>query len=131
MGGPFALRAEIFHRFHDSGAEIHLPEAVHGDAREQRIFGGDQPLREAQPVVRRAGRERRKGGRNAGLHSFARLVVCAADQQVRLLPDRVFRHDHHTGEGAIQLFAFQAERCQLFPGLANFLGRGVRQEIRT
>ena len=39
MRRPFALRAEIFDGLHNASAEIHLPEAVHGDAREQRIFG--------------------------------------------------------------------------------------------
>ena len=76
--------AEIFDGLDDAGAEIHLPEAIHGDARQQRIAGIDQPFGEAEAIVRRAGGQRRQRGGNAGLHDFAGLIVCAADQQMRL-----------------------------------------------
>ena len=60
MRRPFALRAEILHRLDQAGAEIHLPEAIHGHARRQRIGGIDQPFGEAQAIVRHAGGQRRQ-----------------------------------------------------------------------
>ena len=52
--GASPLRAEIFGRLHQARAEIHLPIAVDGDARGERMRRIDQPLRQSEPVERRA-----------------------------------------------------------------------------
>ena len=39
MHGRLALHAEVFLRLDDADAEIHLPEAIHGDARGERMSG--------------------------------------------------------------------------------------------
>ena len=50
----FALRTEFLARPHDTGAEDRLPKAIRGHARRQRIALVHQPLRQRQPVHRRA-----------------------------------------------------------------------------
>ena len=58
----------------------------------------DQPLREAEPVVRRAlGQWREHGGQRA-LHLVAGLVVLAALEDERVARLRQLLHDHRVGE---------------------------------
>ena len=47
-----ALRAEVLARLDDAAAEQLLPEAVDGDAGDERVVLVDQPSREAEPVDR-------------------------------------------------------------------------------
>ena len=58
--GLRALRAKVVARLHESAAEHHLPEAIHRDARHERVSGLQQPLREAEPIRRLVRRKRRK-----------------------------------------------------------------------
>ena len=59
------LRPEIFGGLHDPSAEVHLPEAVHRHARQQRIRRIHQPLGQPQPVwwIRRR-RSHQHGGQH-------------------------------------------------------------------
>ncbi len=68
MRRPLALRAEILDRLDDAGAEIHLPEAIHGDARQQRI-AADRPATRAKPS-RLFGAPAGSGGRTAGTPAY-------------------------------------------------------------
>src|SRR5690242_19021450 len=68
--GPGALRAEIVLGFHNSFAEVLLPDAVHGDASGQRIPRIDNPLGEIEPR-RRASRRLGKDSGHTGLYGSA------------------------------------------------------------
>ena len=80
MAGRIALRAEILGRLHQAGAEIHLPVAVDGHARGQRMLRAEQPLRHAQPVGRGVLGHGRKHGGDAGRHLLAVIAIVAATQ---------------------------------------------------
>ena len=84
VAGPVALRAEVFAGLDDADAEEHLPQAVDGDARGQRVVGLDQPLGQSEAVHRVAvGAAARKRRGTPAVDLFARLVVLAADEDVR------------------------------------------------
>ena len=59
MAGQLALRAEIVAGFHQPGAEKLLPEAIHRDARRQRMFRRDTSQRARSSRVAPAFRVRR------------------------------------------------------------------------
>ena len=61
MAGRFALRAEILGGLDQAGAEIRLPEAIHGDARGQRI-ARDRPASARGPGDWRARRRAAAAG---------------------------------------------------------------------
>ena len=52
MRGEGALRAEIFLGFDEAAAEIVHPDAVHLDARRERVFGMDEPAGEVEAGAR-------------------------------------------------------------------------------
>ena len=55
MAGPVALVAEVLGGLDDAGAEELLPQAVDGDAREQRVRRRDEPVCEAEAVLAEIG----------------------------------------------------------------------------
>ncbi len=59
MAGRLALRAEVFLGLDQSRAEDLGPEPIDGDARRQRVLGVDEPSRQPEPVLGRAGRASR------------------------------------------------------------------------
>src|SRR5262245_15243176 len=90
----FALYAEVFAGADDAGAEVLLPDAVHRDARCERVFGRDEPAGEVEARGRRSytvlrssverilsggglGRAQRRG--DAGIHAVAVREEVAAD----------------------------------------------------
>ena len=97
---PLALHAEVLGRFHHPDAEELLPEAVHRDARGQRILGRDEPLRQGEPVRGRAGRQRRQAGGCGRGSPCPRLVVEPLDQDEGVARLRHVLHHHHTRDGA-------------------------------
>src|SRR5262245_24509153 len=64
-----ALDAEIFGGFHQSGAKVHLPEAVDGHARGKRVRRIDEPFRKSETIVWSAVSKRIQYLRNSWLHS--------------------------------------------------------------
>ena len=46
----YALRAEVFRCFHNTGTKDVLPEPVNCDTRGERMFRRQQPLRETETV---------------------------------------------------------------------------------
>ena len=56
MRRQLAGDAEVAGRAHEAGAEDFLPEAIDRDARRQRMLGPQQPLREAEAILRQIGR---------------------------------------------------------------------------
>ena len=106
MDRPLALRAEIVHRLDDADAEEHLPEAIHGDARGQRIAAIHQPPRQAEAVLRPVRARRGENRRQSRGHLFARRIVGAALQQERVARRRTVGHHHHGGNLGVILFAF-------------------------
>ena len=60
MGRQPPLAAEVLRRRDQAAAEEHLPDAVHGDARGQRVAAIGQPAGQAEAVARRIGRERQE-----------------------------------------------------------------------
>ena len=96
--GMLGLDAEIFGGFHEAGAEIGLPHAVHFGPCGEGIAGGDEPVREIE-AVHAPGRS--VGGRAENLGDMAfdadvglGLVVAAGkDDRVTELLDLVHDHD--------------------------------------
>ena len=121
MRGPFALRAEISDGLDNAGSEVHLPEAIHGDARQQRVVR-DRSSHLAKPsrLFGAPGGQRRQDRRHAGLDFLARLVIGAADEQVRSRGGRALRHHHHGGKGPLAVFRLVLlQRDQRLPGVAD------------
>ena len=121
--------AEVFDGLHDAGAEIHLPEPIHGHAREQRIPGVNHPSCKSQAIVRSALRQRRQDSGHTGLHFIARLVISAARQHERVLANRTLGHHHDGGEAALEFFFFLTQRGEALPGFPHVRRRGVLQVI--
>src|SRR5262245_7932466 len=96
MRRQFALRTEILAGFDQPFAEQHLPEAIDGDARCQRMFPADQPLRKTEAVVWIAFRHRRQRRRDAALYFFDWRVVSASFSPERMARLRHLLH-HHQG----------------------------------
>ena len=59
MGGRHSSLAEIAGRAHDALAEMMLPDAVHHDARGERVVGRGDPIGKAAPAIARFGVRRR------------------------------------------------------------------------
>ena len=68
---------------HEAGAKHFAPEAIHGDARGERMLGPQQPLREAQAIVRQVGGEGRQHRGSARRHLILALIVLAAIENER------------------------------------------------
>ena len=94
MHRHLALHAEIFRRAHESIAKKNLPRAVRGNARNQGIFCGKQPLRKTESVAWRIGRERRKKRRRCKLNRFCGSRVRAARKHMGLARHRVAHHHY-------------------------------------
>ena len=94
MDRRLALHAEVFLRLDDADAEVHLPEAIHRDARGERMAGLHQPLREREPIERRAGLERRQHRRHARLHLLGVVAIVAAREHEGLARLLQLRHHH-------------------------------------
>src|SRR4029079_11647987 len=99
-----ALAAKIFDALDDAHSEIHLPEAIDGDAAEERIGRIDDPFCKTEAIVRSVGRQRIEHSGNAGLNNLARFIVSAANEQMRGTALRRILHDHDGWEGALELF---------------------------
>ena len=105
---PFALDAEVLSGFHHANAKELLPKPVHVDARGKGMGRVHQPLRQAQPVLRRVLGPGRQNGRNARLHFFAFLVVFAAHQHEGVARFVEFLCDHRGGNLLFDDFLFLA-----------------------
>ena len=62
MRGKVAGDAEIAGGADNAVAENFLPESIDGNASRQRIFAGQQPLRQAEPILGKIGGHRRERG---------------------------------------------------------------------
>ena len=83
MRGAVALRAEIIAGENDAAPEDFLPDAVHRDARRQRMVGRDQPVGQSEaPAL--AGGHGRQHGERAGLNFGAAIAPVAFDVDVGL-----------------------------------------------
>ena len=115
-----ALQAEVLHCFHDAGAEILLPETIHRHPRGERMGGVEQPLRQAQAILRRVLGPRRKNRRDARLHFLAFLVVFTPQQQERISGLVGFFRNHGRRDLLLDRFAFLTPFCRFiekFPEL--------------
>ena len=101
-----ALRAKIFRRLHQAGAEVLLPEAIHRHACGQRVRRIDQPAREAEAIGGRAGGQGREEGGKTGLHLVALLVVFTADEHEGVARLLHFLRDHRGGNGLVDGLVF-------------------------
>ena len=116
MRGQVALRAEILGRAHESLAEANLPEAIHRDARGERMLGLHEPLREAEAIggCARGQRPQRDGhgGRDDGV--LERLIVLAAlehEGRAHLRLGQVL-HDHRAAQAGFE-FLFGHEQLRV------------------
>ena len=109
MAGGFALRAEIFGRFDQAGAEVHLPVAVHRHARGEGIGGIHQPAGQAETVARRVRRHGRQKRGNRGRDLVAGLIVSAAHQHESVARSGHLRHHHGAGDLVFDGAAFGFE----------------------
>ena len=95
---PFALIAEIFECFYDPGAKKLRPKTIHDDARDERVVGAGQPLREAEAIARGADGPRcDQGFGYAGFDALAGCVVVAAVEHEGGARLREFLHHHRGG----------------------------------
>src|ERR1043166_9853009 len=104
MRGPFSLRSEILHGLDEARAEVHLPEAVYGDARGERVPAVGKPARQAEAVVGPLRTERRQNGRHAGRDLVAVIVVSAALKNERIAGGTL-RNPNHRGNKIPSLLA--------------------------
>ena len=74
MRRPLALGAEVGRRADDARAKEHLPDAIHGDPRGERILAASRSTGPAPAIGRRVGGGRRQHGRRAGRYFLARLA---------------------------------------------------------
>ncbi len=94
-----ALRAEVIHGLNDSGAEVGLPEAIHGDSRGERICAIREPARQIEAIARRvAGRQ---DFRDAGSDFFTWCVISPALQDEGVAIGSV-GHGHHSRDGIVE-----------------------------
>ena len=96
MGWCVSLQPEVLLRGHDAVSETLHPQAIHGDARDERILRVRHPLREAEPVLWRFWIERHHRCGRRGLHRTleVRRGVVTARQDVKLPGMRRIFHDH-------------------------------------
>ena len=95
--GAVALHAEVFGGAHDALAEELLPLAVDLHAGGQRVFGTEEPLREAEAVLRRILRQRRQEARSVEGDLLLLREVGTAVEDVRFTRLLVAHH-HHAGQ---------------------------------
>ena len=93
---PLGLRAEVFGGLDDADAEEALPLAVDPDPRGERMIARDEPLREAETILRRTRRERRQCGGEMATHFVGGAVVFTAFEDKGLPSLGPFLHHHHT-----------------------------------
>jgi hypothetical protein len=125
------LHAEIFLRLDDAVAEVHLPEAIHGDARGQRMVRIDEPSREREAVERRILRQRRQHRRHTRLHLFGLVAIVAAREHEGVARFLQVRH-HHCGRNALlEVLFLLVQRLELGQRLAERLRRGMREKVLT
>ena len=117
---PRAHDAEVIRRLHDTGAENLLPDAVHGDPREQGVLGFEQPPGEFEPVLRlvRAGKEIRC----RGLHQLLASRVNAAVQHPCVRRGFPLAGDQGGSAVLAELGDFLVRVADLF---AQFRGLGI------
>ncbi len=94
MGGQLSLAAKILLGRDEAAAEVHAPDAIHHDARGERVAAVRQPARQAEPVARLVLREGRQTGGRVARHDLAWRVVPAALEQMRRPRLTHFLHDH-------------------------------------
>ena len=94
MRGAVALHAEVFGGAHDALAEELLPLAVDLHAGGQRVFGTEEPLREAEAVLRGILRQRRQEARRVEGDLLLLREVGAAVEDVGFAR-LVVGHHHH------------------------------------
>ena len=92
--GAVALHAEVFGGAHDALAEELLPLAVDLHAGGQRVFGTEEPLREAEAVLWRILRQRRQEARRVEGDLLLLREVGAAVEDVGFAR-LVVGHHHH------------------------------------
>ena len=109
MRRPLALRAKVLRRFHDAGAEVHLPKTVHDHPRRQRVLRAGNPLGQAESVARRTGGPLAKRGRQPGADLDVAWLIVLPPAQHERLPRRTQLAHHHRRRRRL------AKRCQRLP----------------
>ena len=113
MAWWIALRAEILRGFDNARTEMHLPVAVHGHARRERMPGINQPFRQAQTVCRKIFRERGQDGGHTGSDYLTAIAVIAAAQNGGLAGLLHFLHHHGCWDHPCQFFLLMAQLFKL------------------
>src|SRR5262245_20722735 len=124
MRWQLAADAEVAGRSHNASAEHFLPEAVDGDAGRERMIGPHEPLREAEPVLRRIGWHRRHDLRRERLYLIAALAVLAAEKDEGERFALPFLHHMRDGAARLEGVLFLLNLAQL---LIQILGRHVER----
>ena len=122
-----ALRAEVLHGRDDAPSEDHLPEAVHGHPRRERMRRIRQPAGQAEAVVGQALGERRQRAGQAGLDTVAGGVEGPADQHVRRAHVLALVHHHDRRQRRHVVLAFQAQLAEILPDRRHAGGRCALQ----
>ena len=96
MRRRLGLNSQVVRVLHQAQAEVLLPQPIHDDARRQRILGTHQPFCEAEPIVRRIGRQSREDDGHVWLHFlvFVGLIILAAAEDECLPRFLAFLQDH-------------------------------------
>src|SRR5262245_40097080 len=116
MRWGLALKAEIFRRRNEAGAEIGLPDSVDHRARGRRRIAINKPFSERQPIRRGAGGKWMQESGNARRDDFVGPEEIAALEQMRLA--RVFAF---TQEQLRRAFGMPAPQIgDLLVGLGEF-----------
>ena len=80
MARRLTLRPKVLRRAHQSGAEQHLPETIHGHSRRQRIRRIDQPACQTKTVAGKRVGHWRQGSGCGSRDLVARLIILSAQQ---------------------------------------------------
>lgn len=128
MTGPFALRAEVVHRFDEADSEQHLPAPVDRHPGRERMPRADQPPGESETIIGRPLRQRGETLRDRRRHLFARFGVFPADQDERLAEARHFLHDHRRRERIDQPLPLALEPGQIRKPLPQGVRRTAFEE---
>ena len=127
--GPFTLRADVAGSFHETGAKELLPEAIHGHARRERMFGADEPPCEIEAIGgRTAGGQRRQHMRHAGRHRVAALIVLAAFENESAPGLFHFLGNHGGDERVVQIAPLLPDFAQ---GFLQGFERGARRGVNV
>ena len=84
MNRRLALHTEVFLRLDDAGAEVHLPETIHGNAGGEGCAGSTSHFASVSRVERRVRWQRRQHRRHAGLDLLRLIPIVTAAEHERV-----------------------------------------------